>query len=39
LKGIAKVRLPDGVIRTAEVRWYEAHGVGKKELKVKRFLD
>jgi hypothetical protein len=39
VKGIAKVRLPEGVIRTAEVHWYEAHGVGKKELKVKRFLD
>lgn len=37
-KGIAKVRLPDGSIETAEVHWYEAHGVGRKEFKVKRLL-
>jgi hypothetical protein len=39
LKGIASVRLPDGLIRKAEVHWYEAHGIGKKEIKVKRLLD
>ncbi|HEY4234989.1 MAG TPA: hypothetical protein VGM76_16270 [Lacipirellulaceae bacterium] len=39
LKGIAKVHLPDGALRTAEVHWYEAHGIGRKELKVKRLLD
>jgi hypothetical protein len=39
LKGIANVRLPDGLIRRAEVHWYEAHGIGKKELKVKRLLS
>lgn len=39
LKGIARVRLPDGVVCKAEVHWYEAHGIGKKELKVKRLLD
>jgi hypothetical protein len=39
LKGVAQVRLPDGSIRLAEVHWYEGHGLGKKELKVKRFLD
>lgn len=40
LKGIAMVRLRDGSIRTAEVHWYEAHGVGKKEFKLKLpFLD
>jgi hypothetical protein len=38
-KGIAKVRLPNGIIRTAEVHWYEASGIGKKELKIKLFLD
>jgi hypothetical protein len=38
-KGIASVRLPDGTIRAAEVHWYEAHGIGRKELKVKRFVD
>ncbi|MDQ3665045.1 MAG: hypothetical protein M3410_00365 [Acidobacteriota bacterium] len=40
LKGVANVRLPDGTIRLAEVHWYEAHGVGKKEFKLKLpFLD
>ena len=31
LKGVASVRLVDGTIRLAEVHWYEAHGIGKKE--------
>ena len=40
LKGIAQVRLPNGSIRLAEVHWYEAHGIGKKEFKIKfPFLD
>lgn len=39
LKGIAFVRLADGRIRRAEVHWYEAHGIGRKKLKVKYFLD
>ncbi|OFV92153.1 MAG: hypothetical protein A3H28_09550 [Acidobacteria bacterium RIFCSPLOWO2_02_FULL_61_28] len=34
-KGIATVRLLDGTIHTAEVHWYEAHGIGRKELKIK----
>jgi len=38
-KGTARVRLPDGVVCRAEVHWYEAHGVGKREIKVKRLLD
>ena len=38
-KGVATVRLPDGVRVVAEVHWYEAHGVGKKEFKVKRILE
>lgn len=39
-KGIATVRLMDGTIRRAEVHWYEAHGIGKKEIKIKLpFLD
>ena len=37
-KGVARVRLADGTIRLAEVHWYETHGVGRKELKVKRLL-
>ena len=39
LKGTAKVRLSTGEARTAEVHWYEAHGIGRKKLKIKRFLD
>jgi len=38
LKGIAKVRLPDGTICKAEIHWYEAHGIGKKEFKIKHIL-
>ena len=40
LKGIAQVQLPNGRIRLAEIHWYEAHGIGKKEFKLKLpFLD
>jgi hypothetical protein len=40
LKGIANVRLVSGRIRLAEVHWYEAHGIGKREFKIKLpFLD
>jgi hypothetical protein len=39
LKGVAQVRLRSGRIRLAELHWYEAHGLGKKELKRKRYLD
>lgn len=39
LKGVGMVRLFDGRIRTAEIHWYEAHGIGKVKLKIKRFLD
>ena len=35
LKGIAEVRLPNGTRRLAEVPWYESHGVGRKEVKIK----
>ena len=38
LKGIAVVRLPDGFVVRAEVHWFEAHGRGRRDLKVKRFL-
>lgn len=38
LKGIAAVRLPDGAVCRAEVHWYEAHGIGRKEMKIKRLL-
>ena len=39
LKGIGRVRLPDGAECDAELHWYEAHGIGKKEMKVKELLD
>ena len=39
LKGDATVRLRNGSLRRAEIHWYEAHGVGKRGLKIKRFLD
>ena len=39
LKGIAQIRLCNGRIRTAELHWYEAHGIGKTEIKRKRYLD
>lgn len=38
-KGIAEVKLPDGSIRIAELHWYEATGIGKKEFKIKRYLE
>jgi hypothetical protein len=39
MKGQALVRLRSGRVRLAELHWYEAHGVGKKEMKRKRYLD
>jgi hypothetical protein len=39
LKGIAAVKLENGHLRSAEVHWYEAHGVGKRKMKIKRFVD
>jgi hypothetical protein len=40
MKGYATVRLLDGALRKAEVHWYEAHGIGRKDLKLKLpFLD
>lgn len=39
LKGVAMIRLRNGRVRKAELHWYEAHGIGKKEIKRKRYLD
>ena len=39
LKGIATVRLPNGLQRKVELHWYEAHGIGKRDLKIKSYLD
>jgi hypothetical protein len=39
VKGSAEVELINGELHPAEVHWYEAHGIGKKEIKIKRLLD
>jgi hypothetical protein len=39
LKGTTQVRLGTGVIRLAEIHWYEAEGIGRKRFKIKQFLD
>jgi hypothetical protein len=39
LKAFAKVRLPNGNVRQAELHSYEVHGVGQRKFKIKRFVD
>ena len=39
MKGVGTVRLPNGALRTAELHWYDAHGIGKRDVKIKRYLD
>lgn len=39
LKGVATVRLAGGRTRKVELHWYEAHGIGKRKVKIKRYLD
>lgn len=38
-KGIGRVRLADGSVHLAEIHWYEATGIGKREFKIKRFIE
>ena len=38
-KGTARIQLDNGDIRLAELHWYEAHGIGRREVKRKRYLD
>jgi hypothetical protein len=38
-KGVATVRLPNGVLRRVELHWYEAHGIGRRDFKIKVYLD
>ncbi len=38
MKGVAAVELADGTMCEAEIHWYEAHGIGKKEFKIKRVI-
>ena len=39
LKGEATVRLPNGARRKVELHWYVAHGIGKRDMKIKHYLD
>lgn len=39
LKGVGRVRFPNGEIHQAELHWYEAHGIGRRKMKVKHVLD
>jgi len=39
MKGIATVELADGAIGEAEIHWYEAHGIGRKDFKIKRVMQ
>jgi hypothetical protein len=39
VKGLATVRLEDGTIAEAEVHWFEAHGIGKRRMKIKRLVE
>jgi hypothetical protein len=39
MKGIAHIRLSSGKVKLAELHWYEAHGIGKKEFKRKKYLE
>lgn len=39
LKGVAQIRLQSGRVCNAELHWYEAHGLGRKKIKIKRLLD
>jgi hypothetical protein len=38
MKGFATVMLGDGTVLEAEVHWYEAHGIGRRRMKIKRYL-
>jgi len=38
MKGIATIRLADGTICEAEIHWFEAHGIGRKDFKIKRVI-
>ena len=38
LKGVATVQVEDDTIRQAELHWYEAHGIGRREIRIKRLL-
>jgi hypothetical protein len=39
VKGVCEIRLLSGLVVKAELHWYEAHGIGRREFKVKRLMD
>ena len=39
LKGVGTVRLRNGALRRVELHWYEAHGVGRRDFKIKYYID
>jgi hypothetical protein len=39
MKGIATVRQADGIICQAEIHWFEAHGIGRKDFKIKKVIQ
>jgi len=38
-KGVARIQLADGAIKQAEIHWYDGHGKGRKEIKIKRYME
>jgi hypothetical protein len=38
-KGVATVQMKNGSVRLVELHWYEAHGIGKRKMKIKTYLD
>jgi len=39
LKGMTTIRLPNGALRKVELHWYEAHGIGRRDLRIKRYVE
>jgi len=39
MKGTAMVRLPNGALRRVELHWYEAHGIGRRDVRIKAYLE
>jgi len=39
LKGVATIRFEDGTLAEVELHWFEAHGIGRRKMKIKRFLE
>ena len=39
LKGVATVRLPNGALRRVELHWYEAHGIGRRDVRIKAYVE